>query len=69
MNCWRSEQFPNVNGRVVMPELKRLSKAGVAAALVMADRYRLLFEPGEAESICLDVLEGDGAVSGAVDVG
>ena len=41
----------------MVPELKRLSKEGVAAALVRADRYRLLSEPGEAESICLDVLE------------
>jgi hypothetical protein len=41
----------------VIPELKRLSKEGVAAALVRADRYRLLGEPGEAESISLDVLE------------
>jgi hypothetical protein len=40
-----------------MVELKRLSKKGVAAALLRADRYRLLSEPGEAESICLDVLE------------
>jgi hypothetical protein len=40
-----------------MLRLKRLSKEGVAGALVRADRYRLLSEPGEAESICLDVLE------------
>jgi hypothetical protein len=38
-------------------ELKRLSPDGVPAALEMAERYRLLGEPGQAESICLDVLE------------
>jgi tetratricopeptide (TPR) repeat protein len=40
-----------------MFELKRLSKAAVPAALEKAQRYRLLNEPQEAESICLDVLE------------
>jgi hypothetical protein len=40
-----------------MLELKRLSREGVTAALARADRYRLLSEPGEAESICLDALE------------
>ena len=37
-------------------ELKKLSAGGVAAALDKAQRYRLLNEPHEAESICLDVL-------------
>ena len=37
-------------------ELKPLSKGGVTAALKKAVRYRLLNEPFEAESICLDVL-------------
>ena len=36
--------------------LKPLSAGAVPAALVKAERYRLLNEPGEAESICLDVL-------------
>ncbi len=40
-----------------MFELKRLSQDGVAAALQKAERYRLLNEPWEAESICRDVLE------------
>lgn len=40
-----------------MFELKRLSKDAVPAALAQAERYRLLNEPAEAESICLDVLE------------
>ncbi len=40
-------------------ELKPLSKEAVPAALEKAMRYRLLNEPGEAESICLDVLGAD----------
>src|SRR5213082_2917440 len=39
-----------------MPELKSLSREAVPAALEKAMRYRLLNEPAEAESICLDVL-------------
>jgi hypothetical protein len=39
--------------------LKPLSKDAVPAALAKAERYRLLNEPGEAESICLDVLQVD----------
>ena len=42
-----------------MPELKPLSRDAVDAALSKAERYRLLNEPHEAESICLDVLEID----------
>src|SRR6266545_5624534 len=42
-----------------MLTLKPLSMAGLAAALEKAERYRLLNEPREAESICLDVLEVD----------
>lgn len=42
-----------------MIKLKRLSKKGIPAALDKAERYRLLNEPQEAESICLDVLEID----------
>jgi hypothetical protein len=37
-------------------DLKSLSRDAIPAALVKAERYRLLSEPGEAESICLDVL-------------
>ncbi len=40
-----------------MFELKPLSHDAVSAALEKAERYRLLNEPLEAESICLDVLE------------
>jgi hypothetical protein len=39
-----------------MFELKPLSKDAVAGALAKAERYRLLNEAEEAESICLDVL-------------
>ena len=42
-----------------MPELKQLHKDAIPAALEKAERYRLLNEPGEAESICLDVLAVD----------
>jgi hypothetical protein len=38
-------------------ELKTLSPEAVERALARAERYRLLNEPGEAESICLDCLE------------
>ena len=43
----------------MMFELKALSPDAVARALEKAERYRLLNEPGEAESICLDILEVD----------
>src|SRR5262245_39502277 len=36
---------------------KPISREGVAGALGKDERYRLLNEPGEAESICLDILE------------
>lgn len=45
-----------------MPEsfaLKPISKAAIPRALEKAERYRLLDEPEEAESICLDILEAD----------
>ncbi len=42
-----------------MFQLKSLSEQGIAAALDKAERYRLLNEPREAESICLDILEID----------
>jgi hypothetical protein len=40
-------------------ELKILSPEAVSRALAKAERYRLLNEPGEAESICLDALQVD----------
>jgi hypothetical protein len=39
-----------------MLELKRISKVALPAALAKAERYRLLNEPEQAESICRDVL-------------
>lgn len=42
-----------------MRELKSLSPDTLDAALAKAERYRLLNEPEEAESICLDVLAVD----------
>lgn len=42
-----------------MPHLKSLHKEAIPAALEKAMRYRLLNEPAEAESICLDVLKAD----------
>ncbi len=39
--------------------LKTLAKASVPSALQKAERYRLLNEPYEAESICLDILDAD----------
>ena len=42
-----------------MPDLKKLSADAIPGALEKAERYRLLNEPGEAESICLDVLATD----------
>lgn len=40
-----------------MYQCKPIAHEGVAGALAKAERYRLLNEPGEAESICLDILE------------
>lgn len=39
--------------------LKPISTDAIPAALAKAERYRLLNEPGQAESICLDVLAVD----------
>jgi hypothetical protein len=40
-------------------QLKPLSRAGFAGALDKARQYRLLNEPGAAESICRDILDVD----------
>ena len=40
-------------------ELKKLSGDAIPAALERAERYRLLNEPVQAESICLDILKAD----------
>jgi hypothetical protein len=42
-----------------MSDLKPLSREAIPAALEKARQYRLLNEPAEAESICLDVLKAD----------
>jgi tetratricopeptide (TPR) repeat protein len=42
-----------------MFELKPISPDSVEGALAKAERYRLLNEPSEAESICRDILEID----------
>lgn len=42
-----------------MLDLKPLSKDAIPAALAKAERYRLLNEPMEAESICEDILTAD----------
>jgi hypothetical protein len=42
-----------------MPELKLLSKEAIPAAMARVERYRLLNEPEQAESICLDILRCD----------
>jgi tetratricopeptide (TPR) repeat protein len=42
-----------------MFELKKLTERGIERALGKVERYRLLNEPAEAESICRDVLEAD----------
>lgn len=40
-----------------MYKLKTLTKEAIPEALRKAERYRLLGEPHEAESICLDIIE------------
>jgi tetratricopeptide (TPR) repeat protein len=39
--------------------LRRISKSSIPKALERVERYRLLNEPEQAESICLDILEVD----------
>jgi tetratricopeptide (TPR) repeat protein len=40
-------------------KLKPISKEGIAEAISKAELYRYLNEPGEAESICRDILAAD----------
>jgi hypothetical protein len=42
-----------------MIELKQLTREAIPAALEKAQRYRLLNEPGDCESICHDILRID----------
>src|SRR5205807_5788281 len=46
-------------GEGPMAEFKPISRDAVPLALEKAERYRLLNEPAQAESICLDVLAVD----------
>src|SRR5581483_10133325 len=46
-------------GRTTVFELKLLSRESIPGALAKAERYRLLNQPWEAESIYLDVLQVD----------
>jgi hypothetical protein len=41
------------------PQLKAISRAGIAEAIAKAELYRYLNEPEEAESICRDILAVD----------
>jgi tetratricopeptide (TPR) repeat protein len=42
-----------------MNELKQLSREAIPAAMEKVERYRLLNEPWQAESICRDILQSD----------
>ena len=53
------QRFNDLTNHGAMSELKPLHKDAIPAALEKAERYRLLNEPGEAESICLDILAVD----------
>jgi hypothetical protein len=47
-------------------ELKSISEGAIPAALDKAERYRLLNDPEQAESICRDVLRVDGDNQAAI---
>lgn len=49
-----------------MFELKPISEEAIPAALAKAERYRLLNEPRETESICRDVLRADPSIQSAL---
>jgi hypothetical protein len=51
--------FENMHKEAHMYTLKTLTKEALPNALAKAERYRLLGDPLEAESICLDILEAD----------
>jgi hypothetical protein len=51
-----------------MFDLKRLSTSAIPSALAKAERYRLLNEPDEAQSICEDVLHADPSNADAVRI-
>jgi hypothetical protein len=49
-----------------MFQLKQITREAIPSALAKAERYRLLNEPEEAESICLDILAIDADNQAAV---
>jgi hypothetical protein len=49
-----------------MYELKPLSPAAIPAALAKAERYRLINEPEQSQSICEDILRADPASHDAI---
>src|SRR2546425_11286512 len=49
----------STQGAGVIFELKPLTREAIPKALEKAERYRLLKEPAQAETICLDVLQID----------
>src|SRR5688572_28129044 len=54
-----SDRLRYPQARRVVFHLKPLSPDALPAAVGKAERYRFLNEPGEAESICLDILAVD----------
>jgi hypothetical protein len=52
----RNSAATGIHWKTVMFELKSLHAEGIDRSLEKAERYRLLNEPEEAESICLDIL-------------
>ena len=48
--------------------LKTISRTAIPEAILLAERYRLLNEPGEAESICRDILAVEPDHQGALRV-
>ena len=49
-----------------MFQLKPIAKTSIPRALEKAERYRLLNEPRQAESICLDILAVDSSNQAAL---
>ena len=56
---WKYWQAGSLRSGYIMFELKPLSEDAIPSALEKANRYRLLNEPGAAESIYLDILAVD----------
>src|SRR5207244_10414066 len=56
---WSGLSVSPPKGGDMEPQLKSISKAGIAEALAKVQLYRYLNEPEEAESICRDILSVD----------